>query len=79
MSAKTRILVPFMQTLLALIAPLLPRYQIEGKSYLTIAIGCTGGRHRSVLVAEELATQLAGKGYIVGIGHRDMDRPQNKA
>lgn len=69
----------FITHLVELILPLLPRYQLEGKSYLTIAIGCTGGRHRSVLVAEQLATILAGKGYIVGIGHRDMDRPQNKA
>jgi UPF0042 nucleotide-binding protein len=69
----------FINKLTALILPLLPRYQLEGKSYLTIAIGCTGGRHRSVLVAEQLATILAATGYIVGIGHRDMDRPQGKA
>jgi len=69
----------FMGNLINLLSPLLPRYQLEGKSYLTIAVGCTGGRHRSVLVAEQLATFLAGKGYIVGIGHRDMDRPQVKA
>jgi len=69
----------FISNLTALILPLLPRYQHEGKSYLTIAVGCTGGRHRSVLVAEQLATILAGTGYIVGIGHRDMDRPQGKA
>ena len=68
----------FMSNLVGLIRPLLPRYQQEGKSYLTIAVGCTGGRHRSVLVAEQLATFLAGSGYIVGIGHRDMDRPQGK-
>ena len=68
----------FISNLTGLILPLLPRYQLEGKSYLTIAIGCTGGRHRSVLVAEQLATFLAGSGYIVGIGHRDMDRLQTK-
>lgn len=61
-----------------LLAPLLPRYQMEGKSYLTIAVGCTGGRHRSVLVAEELATLLAAEGYVVGVGHRDLDRPAGK-
>ena len=61
-----------------LLAPLLPRYQREGKSYLTIAVGCTGGRHRSVFVAEELANMMAAEGYVVGIAHRDMDRPANK-
>jgi UPF0042 nucleotide-binding protein len=55
-----------------LLLPLLPRYQQEGKSYLTIAVGCTGGRHRSVYVAERLARELAVKDYIVGVGHRDM-------
>lgn len=64
----------FMENLQALILPLLPRFQQEGKSYLTIAIGCSGGRHRSVFVAEQLATNLAAAGYIVGVGHRDMDR-----
>ena len=57
-----------------LLLPLLPRYQQEGKSYLTIAIGCTGGRHRSVLVAEELTNILAAHGFVVGVGHRDLDR-----
>lgn len=69
----------FMEHVTQLIVPLLPRFQNEGKSYLTIAIGCTGGRHRSVLVAEELATIIAAHGYIVGIGHRDLDRAANKA
>lgn len=69
---------PFMERLLALIVPLLPLYQYEGKRYLTIAVGCTGGRHRSVFVAEQLATNLGRRGYIVGVSHRDMDRPQNK-
>ena len=68
----------YMQNLTSLLVPLLPRYLQEGKSYLTIGIGCTGGRHRSVLVAEQLATILAGHGYIVGIGHRDLDRAANK-
>jgi len=69
----------FMRRMTDLLLPLLPRYREEGKSYLTIAIGCTGGRHRSVMVAEELGTVLAGHGYIVGIGHRDLDRSANKA
>ncbi|HEY4124810.1 MAG TPA: RNase adapter RapZ, partial [Rhizomicrobium sp.] len=69
----------FMDHLTQLLTPLLPRYREEGKSYLTIAIGCTGGRHRSVLVTEDLATILAAHGYVVGIGHRDLDRVANKA
>ncbi|MGE3623944.1 MAG: RNase adapter RapZ [Bdellovibrionales bacterium] len=69
----------FLTHMSELMLPLLPRYQQEGKSYLTIAIGCTGGRHRSVLIAEELSTVLAANGYIVGIGHRDLDRSANKA
>ncbi len=68
----------FMLHLMELLFPLLPRYQREGKNYLTIAIGCTGGRHRSVFVAEQIATAIASKGYIVGIGHRDLDRANNK-
>jgi len=54
--------------------PLLPRYETEGKSYLTIAIGCTGGRHRSVFVAEWLGSWLKGKGFRVAINHRDLAR-----
>ena len=57
-----------------MLEPLLPRYEGEGKSYLTIAIGCTGGRHRSVYLAERLAAWLSGQGRPVGIGHRDLDR-----
>lgn len=64
----------FMEHLTNLLLPLLPRYQQEGKSYLTIAIGCTGGRHRSVCIAEELTNIIALNGYVVGVGHRDMDR-----
>ena len=44
---------------------LLPAYEAEGKSYLTIAIGCTGGRHRSVAIAEEIAGRLRGRGVAV--------------
>ncbi|MEJ0062317.1 MAG: RNase adapter RapZ [Alphaproteobacteria bacterium] len=65
---------PFADGLLAWLIPLLPRYAQEGKSYLTIAIGCTGGRHRSVFVAEQLGNILAAQGHIVGISHRDLDR-----
>ncbi|MGE0108498.1 MAG: RNase adapter RapZ [Bdellovibrionales bacterium] len=64
----------FMDNLEALILPLLSRYQQEGKSYLTIAIGCSGGRHRSVMIAEEITNILALAGYVVGLAHRDVDR-----
>lgn len=57
-----------------MIATLLPAYEAEGKSYLTIAFGCTGGRHRSVAVAEELARRLREQGYAVQTGHRDLAR-----
>ncbi len=57
-----------------LIADLLPAYAAEGKSYLTVAIGCTGGRHRSVVVAEELARRLRERGQVVRTGHRDLAR-----
>jgi UPF0042 nucleotide-binding protein len=53
---------------------LLPEYASEGKSYLTVAIGCTGGRHRSVAMVEALASRLRGTGHVVRIGHRDIGR-----
>ncbi len=64
----------FFQSLTGLLQPLLPRYNQEGKSYLTIAIGCTGGRHRSVFVAERLAQWLKELNVKVGLSHRDMER-----
>lgn len=67
---------PFQKTLAGLIRPLLPRYAAEGKSYLTIAIGCTGGRHRSVFVAEELGQWLQDEGYPVHLHHRDLNKTQ---
>ncbi len=57
-----------------LLASLLPQYQAEGRSYLTVAIGCTGGRHRSVAIAEELALRLRGRGVAVTAAHRDLSR-----
>jgi UPF0042 nucleotide-binding protein len=53
---------------------LIPSFLREGKSYLTIAIGCTGGRHRSVVLAEELARRLRDEGYMLAVHHRDVDR-----
>jgi len=55
-----------------LILDLLPRYAAEGKTYLTLAIGCTGGQHRSVFVAERLATLLENAGHPVTKRHRDV-------
>jgi UPF0042 nucleotide-binding protein len=52
----------------------LPCYEREGKAYLTVAIGCTGGRHRSVTVAEELKRFLTGIGYAPTVVHRDLQR-----
>ncbi len=64
----------FLDRFEGLMLSLLPSYETEGKSYLTVAIGCTGGRHRSVAVAEELATRLRDRGYAVRTGHRDLSR-----
>jgi UPF0042 nucleotide-binding protein len=64
----------FVAALRQLLLPLLPRFDREGKSYLTIAIGCTGGRHRSVYVAELLAELFRGEGVAVNVAHRDIDR-----
>lgn len=66
--------VDFLTKLTALIESVLPRYNAEGKSYLTIAIGCTGGRHRSVAVAEELARRVRESGQPVRVSHRDLAR-----
>lgn len=57
-----------------LLEPLFERYTHEGKSYLTIALGCTGGKHRSVYVAELLADWVQQKNIVTAIEHRDIDR-----
>jgi len=64
----------FLARVADLCAFLLPRYRSEGKSYLTIAVGCTGGRHRSVVVAEALAGRLKEAGSAVRLWHRDVDK-----
>ncbi len=64
----------FLDRLDDLLGSLLPFYEAEGRSYLTIAIGCTGGRHRSVAVAEDLAARLRRRGFAVRTGHRDIAR-----
>jgi UPF0042 nucleotide-binding protein len=53
---------------------LLPLYDAEGKAYLTVGVGCTGGRHRSVAVAEALAGALRAAGREVNVVHRDVER-----
>ena len=65
---------PFFDGLTAMLGALLPRYEREGKAYLTVAVGCTGGRHRSVFVAERLARWLEGGERRVNLVHRDLDR-----
>jgi UPF0042 nucleotide-binding protein len=62
----------FLQRTEDLVAFLLPRYEREGKSYVTIAIGCTGGRHRSPAIAAELAGRLAARGVDARVVHRDV-------
>lgn len=64
----------FLNEYLALISGLLPQYVREGKSYLTIAIGCTGGRHRSVFITRYLAKKLRGSGHPIMEFHRDIGR-----
>ena len=56
----------------ALLADLIPRYWAAGKSYLTVAFGCTGGRHRSVAAAVEMAERLREAGFPANIRHRDL-------
>jgi len=65
---------PFLEQLRRLFQLLLPAFAREGKSYLSIGIGCTGGRHRSVVIAAELATMLDGLGFPTRVHHRDLDR-----
>jgi RNase adapter protein RapZ len=64
----------FLRRIEGLLAYLIPHYIREGKSYLTIALGCTGGRHRSVMMAEAIRRALALRGYTVKVVHRDLDR-----
>jgi UPF0042 nucleotide-binding protein len=64
---------PFLDKLKDLLFFLVPRYSQEGKTSLTIGIGCTGGRHRSVAIAEDLGPYLLGTGCVVQVNHRDID------
>ena len=64
----------FLEKLYDLMDWSVPRYVAEGKAYLTVAIGCTGGRHRSVVVSEKLGAHLTGLGYRVLVQHRDVNK-----
>jgi UPF0042 nucleotide-binding protein len=64
----------FIKRISDLLLYLLPHYVREGKSYLTIAFGCTGGHHRSVMIAEEIRKRLTRAGYRVKGSHRDLQR-----
>jgi UPF0042 nucleotide-binding protein len=64
----------FLEQFDALLATLLPLYESEGRSYLTVAVGCTGGRHRSVAVVEEITRRFLERGVAVRSSHRDLTR-----
>ena len=64
----------FLDRLQLFLEYLLPHYRREGKAYLTVAVGCTGGRHRSVAVVEEVRSHLERQGVHLAVSHRDVDR-----
>jgi UPF0042 nucleotide-binding protein len=66
---------PMMKQIETLLIGLIPRYWAAGKSYLTVAFGCTGGRHRSVAAAVEMAERLRGAGFSPNVRHRDLASP----
>ena len=68
---------PALDQIESLLSLLLPRYEREGKSYITIAFGCTGGRHRSVHAAETIAKRLRAAGFSPTIAHRDLAEEQS--
>lgn len=72
--AQDPLFAPFRDKVQDLLLMLLPAYKNEGKAHLSIGFGCTGGRHRSVALAETTAKALAKKGWHVSIRHREMDR-----
>jgi len=63
----------FFEKYFSLLGHLIPLYEKEGKSDLTLAVGCTGGRHRSVVVAEEIFTYLENMGKEISLRHRDIE------
>jgi UPF0042 nucleotide-binding protein len=64
----------FLKRIEGLLAYLIPHYIQEGKSYLTISFGCTGGKHRSVMLAEALQKTLKKLGYSTKVNHRDIEK-----
>jgi len=62
----------FLKRVLALVRFVLPRHEREGRSYLTVAMGCTGGRHRSVMLANAVGASVRKRGYPVRVSHRDL-------
>ena len=64
---------PFLDRLERLLSLVMPQFVQEGKSYLTVAFGCTGGHHRSVVIAEQVAAMLRRLGYDPTVSHRDID------
>lgn len=64
---------PFLEKLCDMMLMLLPAYQAEGKAYFCVALGCTGGRHRSVMVSEQLAARLREAGWPVALRHRELE------
>jgi RNase adapter protein RapZ len=69
----------FYARLTPLLDYLFPNYEQEGKAHLTVAIGCTGGRHRSVVIAEHLAREYASRGdFMVEVVHRDVEKPPHR-
>jgi RNase adapter protein RapZ len=70
----------FYARLTPLLDYLLPAYEAEGKAHLTVGIGCTGGRHRSVVIAEHLAREYAARGqFMVEVVHRDVEKPPHRS
>jgi UPF0042 nucleotide-binding protein len=64
-----------MERIESLLIDWIPRYWAAGKSYVTVAFGCTGGRHRSVAAAEDMAERLRGAGFSPNVRHRDLASP----
>jgi UPF0042 nucleotide-binding protein len=65
---------PFLHEVRRLIGVMLPGFVKEGRHYLTIAVGCTGGRHRSVVISDEIAKYLSDKGFPPTVVHRDLEK-----
>jgi UPF0042 nucleotide-binding protein len=68
----------FLDSWLTMLSDLAPNYLAEGKTYLSIALGCTGGMHRSVVLAEETADYLRAQGYRVIVTHRDIEKDRDR-